>query len=371
MPKRILILTTDAGGGHIAITNAVCQYLKLIPNKTLVKTLNTTLAITSPAYRLVGEYFSSFHQTNWQASNSPKAAKLLNQLNTPLLLPKLIKSVNTFKPNLIIATDPFSPYTLKVALHNLKLKIPYLIVVADPFTIHHAWTANKNANHYLAPTKEVKQILVKRNIKASNITVTGLPLRQTVFTPQINQSQARYHLNLDPEKITLFIGGSGEGHGQIHKLTKNILTHPQAKSRCQLIVVAGKNKLLKSRLNTLKKKHPQLKFFGYTDLIDQLIIASDFVVGKPGPNILFESLMLNKPFLATSQPLSQELGNYHYITQQKLGLVTHKPARTLEAIIKLVNHPRLLKTFQPGIKKHQRLYQNTPQATLKVIQKYL
>lgn len=369
--QKILILFSSAGGGHIAISQAISQYLSSEAKKYQINFLDTSVFLISPIYRVVGEYFQDFHQKNWQASNSPKAAKLLHQLQSPIVIPKLTKTVKTFKPNLIIVTNQFPTYALKVTLKNLNLSIPYLIVVADPFSIHHTWTTYQHADHYLVPTSKTKKIFIKRGIISNKISVTGLPLRLSIFNSTLTQTQARKQLNLDPDKLTIFIGGSGEGHGQIYKLTKQLLSHPQTKFRCQLIVVAGKNKLLKKHLNSLAKNYYNLKIFGFTDLIHQLLLASDLIVGKAGPNILFESLMLKKPFIATGKPLSQELGNYHYIVKEKLGLVTHQPTQTIEAIINFIKHPNQLKQFQSGIKKHHQLYKNTPQKTLKIIHQFL
>jgi len=370
MSKKILITYTTAGGGHVAITNALKQYLTST-SQLKIKTVDTSLTLTSPTYRIVGEYFSSFHQKNWQNNNTPQKSLLIHQLTAPLIVSRLVKAIKSFKPDLIIATNAFSTYEVASALKLAKATIPHIVAIADPFTIHHSWTTYKNADHYLAPTPEAKKILLSRKIPSKNISITGLPLRLGVFTPTLTQNRARNKLQLDKNKPTFFIGGSGEGHGQIFKLTKKLLTHPQTKSLCQLIVVAGKNKLLKTRLDALSKKCSNLRAFGHTNMIDQLLIASDIVVGKPGPNILFESLMLQKPFIATNPPLSQELGNYHYITQKKLGLVTRQLDQTLETLIDFINHPSKLKKFQPGIQKHRRRYLGTPQKTLKLINHFL
>ena len=81
--------------------------------------------------------------------------------------------------------------------------------------------------------------------------------------------------------------------------------------------------------------------------------------------------MLGKPFVTTSEPLGQELGNYHYISREKLGLVTYKYEQTFKVLINLIKNPSTLKTFQVGIKKHQKLYKNTPKKVTKTILNFL
>lgn len=371
LPKKILILLSSAGGGHVAISQAINQYLSLTPKKYQVEFLDVSPALASPLYRVVGEYFQEFHQKNWQSGNSPKAAKLLHQLNSPLVAPKIAKKLKSFSPDLVISTSPFSIEEFALATKTTNHPTPHIIVIADPFTIHHTWTTYKQADHYLVPTLKTKQILINRSIPATNISLSGLPLRLSVYKPQFTQSKARNLFSLSPKKLTIFIGGSGEGHGQIYKLVQKLITHPQVQSDCQLIIVTGKNKLLKTRLDKLIAKNPTIKTFGYTNQIDQLLIASDIIVGKPGPNILFESLMLGKLFIATSKPLSQEYGNYQYISQKKLGFVTHKTAQTIEVILNLINHQDKIKLFSPAIQSHRQKYLKTPQKTLSIINRFL
>jgi processive 1,2-diacylglycerol beta-glucosyltransferase len=371
-PKNILILSSQVGAGHAAIANALQQYLSLLPQKHQVTILNTSLNLSSPTYRLVGEYFQEFHKKHWQMTNTPQAAKLIHLLNTPLVAPKIAKTIKASSPDLIITTTAFATFELKAALDLCQLNLPHLVVIADPFTLHHSWTTYKTADHYLAPTSEAKKLLIKRGIAPRKITVTGLPLRLGVFRPSLSQKQAHRQLNLSTDKLTLFIGGSGEGQGHIYSLTRQLLNQPSIQAKAQLLVVTGKNKLLYSRLKAVAKKSPQtLKVYGYTQLIESLLIASDLVVGKPGPNILFESLMLKKPFITTGKPISQELGNYQYIARHQLGIVTNKTSRTIQAILALVNQPDRLKAFLPHIQKHRRLYQQTPQRTLKLIRRFL
>jgi len=370
MSKKVLIFTSIAGGGHVAIAQALEQYLDTLPHPPTVKTVNTSSEISSATYRVVGEYFVDFHHANWQASNSPTTATLLHQFNLSFSLSKITRAIKNFKPDLIIDTSPFTTIEVAIALEKLHLHLPHLVVIADPFTIHHTWTTYQKAAAYLVPTPEAKTILLQRHLPPKTVTLTGLPLRLSVFRPPVTQSQARAVLKLHPQKTTVFIGGSGEGHGQIYKITQTLVKHPLS-SKSQFLVVTGKNKLAKKRLDTLAKKYPQLHPFGYTNLIDTLLIASDFVIGKPGPNILFESLMLKKPFIATHQPLNQELGNYHYIKRQHLGLVTHKPLHTVSAALQFLAQPSLLNQFTPGINRHYAAYRHTPKKTLKVITSYL
>ncbi len=60
--------------------------------------------------------------------------------------------------------------------------------------------------------------------------------------------------------------------------------------------------------------------------------ASDVVMGKAGPNVLFESVVLGKPFIATTHFPGQERGNLAFIERYGLGYVALEYAQQLAVI---------------------------------------
>jgi len=370
--KNILILTSGTGGGHQAIAKAMEQIIKTNSPQSQISIINIMPRLSSAAYRVIGDYFLKTIHKNYQASNNPQSAKTLHHIYTPLVLPKITRNIKRLKPDLIISTSSFSTSELKTSLSFLNQSIPHIVVLADPFSIHHVWTTYKQADKYLVPTPQTAKILAQRKIPKSKIAITGLPLRTCFFQPQLTHRQAQTKLNLQPNRLIFLIGGSGEGLGRLYLLTKTLIRHPTVNQNCQLLIIAARNKLLYKKLKTLQKKYPlALNTYGFVNNIDELIIASHTVIGKPGPNILFETLMLNKPFITNSPPLSQELGNYQYIKSNHLGLVAYRPQQVLKHILKLINQPNHLKQFLPGIKKHQQQYQNTPEKIWQTLKPFL
>lgn len=359
--KRILIFKSNIGNGHQSISNAIEQIISNNITDTQVKQLNIMPVIGSPLQRILSNYFSEYLQKKYQESDNEKSAKTTHRLTTPLLFPKISTAILKFKPHLIIATNAFSTEEVGTTLKILDLNIPHLVILADPFSIHHGWTTYKDANKYLVHDQYAQKIFVSRHIHSQKIAITGLPLRQEILQPHPSQSQSQFDLSLDSNKFTLFIGGSGEGVGNIYPLTSKLLKNKTVLALCQLIVVAGKNKALKSRLLRLQKKHPQiLSVYGFTQKMPQLINASHLIIGKPGPNLLMETIALGKPFLTTGQPMGQELGNYQYIHQKNIGLVTHHPTQTLDALLQLIHHPEKLTTFKANLTPLQKKLRQAP-----------
>lgn len=370
--KKVLILMSQVGGGHLSISQAVQQIIAVHAPHHQIKIFNNTSVIGSLIQRIIGNYFAKFYTKNYQALDNESSAKLVHHLTTPLIFPKLSQVILNFKPDLIIATNSFSTEEVNITLKILDKRIPHVIILADPFSIHHGWTSCKQADLYLVHDSYARSVFIKRGISPKKIKVTGLPLRQEIYQPQLSLPKIRRQLHLDLNKLTIFIGGSGEGLGNIYSLVTKLLKIDLVIQSCQLIVASGKNKLLLDRFKRLQKKYPQTIFpFGYTSQIPQLISASNFVVGKPGPNILLETFTLGKPFIATGLPLGQEENNYQYIIKHHLGQVAFKTPDTLKLILKIVKSPQLLNQYSPHIKKWQKSHQASPQKIWQALKPFL
>jgi UDP-N-acetylglucosamine:LPS N-acetylglucosamine transferase len=65
--------------------------------------------------------------------------------------------------------------------------------------------------------------------------------------------------------------------------------------------------------------------------------AADVVMGKAGPNTLFESVMLGKPFIASAYIPGQEYANLSFIQRHGLGWVALQP-RDLRSLLNTLIH---------------------------------
>jgi UDP-N-acetylglucosamine:LPS N-acetylglucosamine transferase len=79
--------------------------------------------------------------------------------------------------------------------------------------------------------------------------------------------------------------------------------------------------------------------------------AADIIVGKAGPNTLFESVATYKPFLAITHISGQEDGNLDIIREKKLGWVEENPLKASRKLHELINNLPLLTSLQPDILK--------------------
>ena len=90
----------------------------------------------------------------------------------------------------------------------------------------------------------------------------------------------------------------------------------------QIILAAGTNRRLVQQFQGRERIH----VLPFTRDIAPYMAAADVVMGKAGPNVLFESVTLGKPFIATAYIPGQEQVNLGFIRRHKLGWIALKNA---------------------------------------------
>jgi processive 1,2-diacylglycerol beta-glucosyltransferase len=77
--------------------------------------------------------------------------------------------------------------------------------------------------------------------------------------------------------------------------------------------------------------------------------VADVIMGKAGPNMLFEAITLGKPFIATSYIPGQEEANLEFIRRHKLGWVAIKAEQQEVLLKKLLVGPSELETIVANV----------------------
>lgn len=96
-----------------------------------------------------------------------------------------------------------------------------------------------------------------------------------------------------------------------------------------------------------------MRVFGYVTNMEKLMAVADVVVGKAGPNFMFESIMLRKPIIATGCLPGQEDGNLDFIRRRNIGWVEEDPWRAVEILAEIILDKSVLRLKIGNLKKIQ------------------
>ena len=183
-----------------------------------------------------------------------------------------------------------------------------------------------------ATTRESYEQALSVGFDPTRLHLVGWPVRRQFYHfDGSGRAETLSGLNLNPERFTIFMQGGGEGAARVGRTVENVKNILAAGHDLQMILAAGTNQALLQRFKGVKNVYP----LPFTTEIAPYMAAADVVMGKAGPNVVFEAVTLGKPFIATAYIPGQEKANLEFIQRYGLGWVALKPEKQKKLIATL------------------------------------
>lgn len=340
---RVLFLTAHSGGGHISLAEALCDRL---PPGAIASIADPLAGAIHTHYRLVSRHALGLWAAEFHATNTPRLARALHQALAVIFGRRIDALVDQFQPSLVLSTCAVLTESVRLILARRERPAPFAMLLADAEQLHATWLTARAAVAVLAPTRESYREALAAGFPAERLHLVGWPLRkQFVQFGKRDCAAARAQLQLDPERFTVFVQGGGEGTAGIVRTVEQAL----ATGAAQVILAAGTNRALLERF----RGAPGVRAFPFTPEIAPLMAAADVVLGKAGPNMLYEAVALGKPFVATTYIPGQETGNLAQIERYGLGWVALEGDRQRALLAALAASPGMRAAMQETVERHR------------------
>jgi len=342
MPQfKILILT--APSGHLTQARAVKSYLEDIPGVSITTLDLVSERIEWAAFRLMYRYFPFLMRVPFEFTRNPFTFKIVKNSNIQRfkeLLPSILEKEN---PDLVITT--YHGYIPVLDQVRDRFKFKYVNSITDPITFHPI-LFSQAADFNIAFSSSCREYALRLNISPEKIVPAGWLTTKCFFEPQPLEA-IRQSLGLK-DRLTLLISAGSEGSYAILNLLPVLFftRHPEP---FQLIFITGHNHTLANTIRRMyrlaSRVNPRLPFIivqEFTDKMHEFMAVSDAVIGKAGPNLIFESVASGKPFIAITHLSGNEDGNLAMINENNLGWVAENPFSASKLIQGFIRNPSIL-----------------------------
>ena len=322
--KKILIIYATYGSGHKAIAKYINEYF-YHHNKDLDINMIDMLEYSKKSGKIsqsLSEKIMLKLPAIWsflfKLSDHKYASHFTNKVSLNWFLKaKLSNIIKYFNPDLVISTHFYASCLISELKAKNFIK-PELITIITDYEVHNVWLDHYKKDEYIVvPSKEEQRRLAKI-IPKRNIKPYGIPIYPKEEDLNEKKSILR-NLNLDPNKLTClcFSGGSGGSTATVPYI-KSIL---KAGQDLNYIFVSGNNQKAYKKIKRLVDKYKinNTLVYGFVNNVPELLIASDFVVTKPGGAQSTECLYFKKPMLFIKSNGGQENNNAYYFTKSGYG----------------------------------------------------
>lgn len=361
--KKIVILYSKTGGGHLSDAKALSESIKKFCPGCQVELVDPLPEIFSILYAKLNSDYQKLWGWSWHFTNHRSLKRIFGLLNK-YQVKRIIKSVvEAHNPDLLISNHPL----LVAALDEIN-NIPTIVHVIDPFTPHSLWFSSKKS-FYLCTTPECKNIALKHKINKDKIYNTGWLIKKSEPVDKRGLIKA---LGLEKNKFTIFIGGAGQGGGKIYQLLKALTYEKQILDKGQIILNVGLNPNLIAKVTPLVSRFQRnILFLPYVRNIENFIQISDLVIGKAGPNFMFENLKNKSLFMAIGCLPGQEEGNIDFLKKYKVGIVETSISKAVNITRKIIDGKINGKKIINNIKRVEMYYKDADQKTGVIISQLL
>lgn len=310
-------------------------------------------------YQFVTQRARWLWSLEFRMSDTPHIALLGHLMMIPLITPRLKPLLDRIQPDLVLSVHPLLSHAVKRVLDRYAPHIPFAMLFSDPMHVHCAWFTERNAEAVFAPTHEIYAQALAMGFDPSRLHFVGWPVRcqftsvlalpREQLIEELNRSQ---HWDLDPSRLTFFASSGAEGGTHVEEAAQLVLAMSKD---VQVILAAGTNLALYRRCQGVKN----LYAFPFTSEVAKYMAVAHVTMGRCSPNILFESLALGKPLIATSSLPGQEEGNLRFLEQHGLGWSALETVQLRTLVTALVtgfpSDRSMLTAMEAKVKAYQRM----------------
>ena len=336
--RKILFLFSDTGGGHRSAAEAIIEGLHLEFGDSIRTEMVDIFKIAPVPLNRMPELYPSMVRLprvwglGYHMSNGRRRVRLLMASAWPYVRHAIRDLVSQHPSDIIVTLHPLATGPVIRALGTPR---PPIITVVTDLVSTHAFWYHPLTDLCLVPTENARLRALHYGLKPEIIQVTGLPVADRFCQPARSQLdlRSRYGWPAD-RRLVLLVGGS-EGMGPIEKTA---LAIAEAGLPVALIVIAGRNQGLKTRLEARKWPIPTF-IYGFVREMPDFMQAADVLVTKAGPGTISEALNAGLPMMLYSHLPGQESGNVSFITSEGAGIWAPQVSEMVAALRFWIDHP--------------------------------
>ena len=315
-PRRVVVVYSRVGGGHLSAARALAEELEATGEATTTDRRRVPGVRTGSRDAVPGGVCPAGAALSAAVVDGlPRLATGLDpkRILGPFLRRGFRRLMAEERPDLVVSVLPGVNGLLAEAAAYVDARLE--VVLTDWHSVHRFWVA-PGVSYYTTPTDSARQDCIRFGAPDSEVEVVGIPVRRA-FGANLDRAMLRERclteLGLDPRRFTVLAMVGAEGSP---RALKNIARLAQLDRDLQMLVICGRNAELRRHVEQLQTRTPLLAV-GFVDNVAELMRAADVLVTKAGGLTLAEAFCCGVPIVVHDVLAGQEAGNLEYVLQRQ------------------------------------------------------
>ncbi len=305
---RILVLTSSTGAGHDARAQAFAEWCFELYRHEVDVRIEQMLEKSSGFYKLgVGCY-------NWIQKKSPWLHKLfyvivellsvLNRRTVTFGRSYYEQVLREYRPHLVFSVhDCLNRGYFQLARKILGTDHVRCATYCGEFSGGFGYSVNwvePTADLYLSRTPTARDYAVKLGMPPERTRVRGYLMQPRAYLEVLNEQTRRtyreLHLELHPDRFTVFLATGGNGANNHLELLPLLLPFAD---KLQVVVICGRNSEAFNQVVHWRAEHPELECYvdGFSEEVHLLMQASDAILTRGGTTTCAKALHFRCPIM--------------------------------------------------------------------------
>jgi len=341
--ERILLVTGSTGGGHNQVANTLSDELKSrgyeVEICDLLVDFNKMVKFCCiDSYNFLYKHIPRIYGMIYWCTNRKLFSKISAMVFYMLIGREFSHYINHINPQMIICVHPFGSGILG-KLRRKKMINSFTTALITDFHAH--WThIGDGIDRYIVSSERLKNSLIKRGVDGSKIMFLGIPIRKDFNKKNTSER--------DDGIFTVLIMGGSAGENFIRRSLYWIARNKDM----QIIVVCGKNTVMKKRLEKAYATKKNVDIRGYEKNIKPLMSKADIIITKPGAITVTEAISQELPIIIPYAIPGHESANAKFLVQSGIAYRTHSSLWLAYVVDKVMKNPEVIDYMRENIQRN-------------------
>jgi processive 1,2-diacylglycerol beta-glucosyltransferase len=353
MKKRVLILSTSVGSGHLAAATALEKVFRQSPDVDEV-VHKDALEFTNQAFRdFNSELYQALvkrspHLVGWwyDQSDEPWRTDQVRGMLDRINLQPLARFVLEFQPHRVVCTH-FLPTGIVAHLMQKQQLDTHLSIVTTDYDFHSQWLSRLFSRYFVA-LDQTKAHLVALGIPEERVTVSGIPV-DPVFGEPVDRAAVLAKYQLDPERPILVLSAGVVGGGPVRAMVEQLML---LRSNAQSVVICGRNDELRREIEALVVAQAEnFRILGFTNDMPNLMKVATLFIGKPGGLTASEVMAAGVPMVIGAPIPGQEERNSDHLLENGAAIKCNDMTIMAYKIDALLGDPDRLRQMRENTRR--------------------
>ena len=320
--KRIAILTLGVGTGHVRASEAVQRALYDGNDPIEVRVIDALSSARRWFHWLYVEpYWWMLRRAPWLwRMVFERRQRRQHRATAPDWVFRrgcrdVLRQLSSYAPQLVIVTEIAAAEIAALGRREGWFKAPILAVQTD-FQTEPPWVQDE-IDAYCVASEEARGQLIAWGVLPNRILLCGIPV-DPAFALPFDKNELKQALGLDGRRPVVLVMGGGMGPVPLDRVVSSL---ELCNAPMQVLAVAGHDDRLRRRLEALKGRVAlDLRLFGWSENVPELMAVADFLITKPGGVTTAEALASGLPMILTYPIPGPEERHVRYLRENGLAL---------------------------------------------------